>query len=680
LTDALARTLAPRSVALVGASARPGSLGHRMVGEALRSPGFERLHLVNPSYADIDGHPCVPDLHALDEAPDLVLLGVGDTRLVDQLTAAAKIGVRGAVVFGSAHGDGLRDEIRRVATDAGMALVGAGCMGFWNVRRGVRAMGYTEREDMETGPVSLITHSGSVFSTLLRTRLRLGFDLAVSSGQELVTTTADYVDHLVEHGETRVLALVLETIRGGDRLRWSLRRAREAGMEVVLLPVGSSPVGSALVAAHSGAVAGGSAAWEALAADVAGHLVSDLAELGDTLAVLSSTRRPRPGTGIVTVHDSGAERSLVADLAHTLDVPFADLSPATLAVLGDRLEPGLEPGNPLDVWNSGADTHRLFADCLTTIAADPAVGVSALAIDLVPEHDGDTAYPDAMLEVAAATTEPVVVLTGLPGAVDEDAADRLRAAGIPVLEGFRSGLLALRHLLDAVDRPAPDELVDGGFEARRLAPQPPNLALLAAYGIPTPAERVAVTADEAARAAAELGFPVVLKTATSGITHRSDVDGVKVGLADETAVRAAYDDLAARLGPDVTVHQQVPAGVELSVGIVLDPALGPMVVVAAGGVLVELMSDRAVALPPLTRAGAVRMLDGLRLRPLLDGFRGAAPVDLDALADVVVAVSRLARDQGDRIHALDLNPVVATPDGAFAVDVLIIPSTHEETT
>ena len=393
MSDALARTLEARSVALVGASARPGSLGRRMVTEAMRSPGLERVHLVNPSYAEVAGLPCVPDLNALDDAPDLVLLGVGDARLVDQLTAAAKVGARGAVVFGSAHADGVRDELRRVASDAGMALVGAGCMGFWNVRRGVRAMGYTERDDLPVGPVSLVTHSGSVFSTLLRTRLRLGFDLAVSSGQELVTTTADYVDHLVERGETRVLALVLETIRGGDRLRWSLRRAREAGMEVVLLPVGHSPLGSAMVAAHSGAVAGGSGSWEALADDVAGHLVADLAELGDTLAVLSSTRRPRPGTGIATVHDSGAERSLVADLAHGLDVRFAELGPATLAALADRLDEGLVAENPLDVWGGGADTHRVFADCLAAMAADPAVGVTALAVDLVPEHDGDTVLP-----------------------------------------------------------------------------------------------------------------------------------------------------------------------------------------------------------------------------------------------------------------------------------------------
>ena len=303
LSDALPRSAAvaamleASSVAVVGASSRPGSFGQRMVGEVLRSPGAQKVWLVNPGYTEVAGRPCLPDLRAVDEAPDVVLLGVGDQRLVEQLTAAAEVGARGAVVFGSAHADGVREELRRIARDAGMALCGAGCMGFWNVRRGVRAMGYTERDDLPVGPVSLVTHSGSVFSTLLRTRLRLGFDLAVSSGQELVTTTADYVDHVVAHTDTRVLALVLETVRDGARLRACLRAARAAGIEVVLLPVGGSPLGSSLVAAHSGAVAGESGSWEALADDVAAHLVGDLAELGDTLAVLSSGRRPRPAAG-----------------------------------------------------------------------------------------------------------------------------------------------------------------------------------------------------------------------------------------------------------------------------------------------------------------------------------------------------------------------------------------------
>ena len=673
--DAVAAMLEARTVAVVGASPRPGSLGERMVGEVLRSPGAEKVWLVNPGHAEVAGRPCLPDLGALDEAPDVVLLGVGDARLADQLTAAAAVGARGAVVFGSAHAPGVREELRRIALDAGMALCGAGCMGFWNVRRGLRALGYVESDAVPVGPISLVTHSGSVFSTLLRTRLRLGFDLAISSGQELVTTTADYVDHVVDHGDTRVLALVLETVRDGARLRTSLRRARTAGLEVVLLPVGGSALGSALVTAHSGALAGSSASWEALADDIDGHLVGDLAELADTLAVLASPRRP-VGGGLATVHDSGAERSLVADLADATGVAFADLSPDTRSTLAVRLDDGLEPSNPLDVWGGGADTRSLFADCLTAVAADPAVGITALAVDLVSEYDGDRSYVDAVLDAAAVTTAPLVVLTGLSAAIDEQAADELRMAGMPVLEGFRSGLLALRHLLSAAERVGPDDLDLRVDEARRSRLRHVPLeseSMLAAYGIATPAARHAATAVAAVAAAEAVGWPAVLKTAAAGMPHRSDVGGVVLGLVDAAGVRAAYDDVAARLGPDVTVHRQVPPGVELSIGLVRDPALGPLVVVAAGGVLVELLHDRVVALPPLSPEGARRMLDRLRLRSLLDGFRGAPPVDLDALVDVVVAVSRIAHELGDDLAALDLNPVIATADGAVAADVLVVP-------
>ena len=311
-------------------------------------------------------------------------------------------------------------------------------MGFWNVRRGLRALGYVERGPLPTGPVSLVTHSGSVVLRAAAHPTRGSASTsrcrpARSWSPRRPTTSTTLVDHT----ETRVLALVLETVRDGARLRSSLRRARAAahrggaaaGRRLAPRRRRSSPPTPVRWRATT-------AAWEALCDDVAGHRVGDLAELGDTLELLASPRRPRPGTGLATVHDSGAERSLVADVAHDAGVPFADLSEARGRARG-RLDSGLDAGNPLDVWGSGADTRGLFADCLRTLAADPAVGVTALTVDLVPEYDGDTSYVDAVLDVAAATDGPLVVLTGLPAALDEEAAERLRAAGVPVLEGFR---------------------------------------------------------------------------------------------------------------------------------------------------------------------------------------------------------------------------------------------------
>lgn len=630
----VAAMLEARSVAVVGASTRPGSFGERMVTEVLRSTGSRRVHLVNPSYDDM-----LPDLGALDEAPDLVLLGVNDKRLPGQLAAAAEVGARSAVVFGSAVG--VRDQLRDIATEAGVALCGAGCMGFWNVRSGLRAMGYVERESVPRGPISVITHSGSVFSTLLRSRRRLGFDLVVSSGQELVTTAADYVDHVVEATETKVLALVVETIRG--ELRASMRAAREAGIEVVVLPVGGSPLGAAMVAAHSGAIAGDDAAWEALCEDTGSIRVHDLAELTDTLELLGTVRRGA-GTGLATVHDSGAERTLLVDLAHAHDVPLAVIGETTRARLAAELDEGLDATNPLDVWGEGRDTRELFGACLAAMAADPEVGITVLAVDLVEEYDGDTSYPDAVLDVSAG---PLAVLTSVPAAIDEAAATRLRAAGIPVLEGMRSGLLALRHLLRPPALP------------ERTAPREPG-------EIPQPAFHRVSSREEARAVALELGT-VVLKTADLAIQHKTEVGGVVLGLTADT-IGAAYDEMSARLGPAATVHATAPPGVELSLGIVRDPQLGPMIVVAAGGVLVELIADRAVALPPLSRDRARAMLDRLRIRPLLDGWRGAPAADIDSVVDLIVTVGDLAVAG----HTLELNPVVAGADGVLALDVLVI--------
>src|SRR3954471_18227286 len=358
-TDAVHAMLGARSVAVVGASARPGSFGERLVTEVLRSPSALAVHLVNPRYDEVFGRPCVASLEDIDGPVDVVLLGVGDDALDGELARAAARGDRSAVVFGNAVLDGQRSRLAALARDARMGLCGGGCMGFVHIVGGLRAIGYLEREPLPAGPIALVTHSGSAFSALLRTRRALGYTLAVSSGQELVTTVADYVDYALDLTETRVVALLLESPRATDRLLASLRRAAEADVPAVLLTVGGSPAGAEMVAAHSGAVAGADAGWEALAEATGALRVGDLDEMVNTLELLALGVRARPtrvGGGIASVHDSGAERALTADIAHDLGVPFADLASSTLSALDGLLDPGLTAANPLDVWGTGADT------------------------------------------------------------------------------------------------------------------------------------------------------------------------------------------------------------------------------------------------------------------------------------------------------------------------------------
>ncbi len=663
-----------RSVAVVGASERPDSFGWRLTTEVLRSPGLTRVHLVNPGRTSVLGQPCVPTLHDVPEPVDLVLLGVPDAVLAPTLAVAAARGDAGAVVYGPAYG--VKSEVVEAAGE--MAVVGGGCMGFVDTTTGVRAIGYLERDPLPTGSIALVTHSGSVFSALLRTHRRLEYSVVVSSGQELVCTTADHLAYALSLPETRVIGLVLETMRDAAALQAGLAEAAARDVPVVALTVGSSVRGQALVDAHSGAIAGSDAGWEALFTAYGVHRCLDLSELTDSLETFAIARRPSPsgGRGLATVHDSGAERVLVADVAERLGVPFAELAAATVERLAALLDPGLEPTNPLDVWGSGADTEDLFGDALAVLADDPEVGAVALAVDLVEEYDGDESFPQALEGLLARTDKPVAVLSNLPSAVDQAAAARLRALGIPVLEGTVSGLRALGHLLAPAPRPRAAAVVDQArrerWSKRGLGDWP---ALLADYGIAVATTAVVTSRAEALAAADRLGYPVVLKTGEGAIHHKTEAEGVHLGVADQDAVGTAYDDLAARLGPRVLVQRHV-SGVEVALGIVRDPLLGPLVVVAAGGILVELVGERAVALPPYGRETAEELVRGLRVARLLDGYRGSAPADVAALVDTVVALGQLAVELGDLLEGVDLNPVVVAPassgGGALVVDALVL--------
>jgi acyl-CoA synthetase (NDP forming) len=712
--------LEARSVALVGASPRPGTLGARMVAEVARSPAGPAMYLVNPRYREIDGVPCHPSLAALPHPVDLVLLGVPDAALAGQVELAARRGDRSAVIFGGAFGIAggaagdpgpaepgtgvavrgasppapgaghgatarFREHIATTARAAGMALCGAGCMGFVNVGYGLRAIGYQEPEQLPAGPVALVTQSGSVFSAMLRTRRALGYTVAVSSGQELVTAAAQYARYALDLPQTRVLALVLEAMRDTAALQHVLEAAAVRQIPVVLLTAGRSAAGRALVTAHSGALAGPEGAWEALADAYGVHRVADLAELTDTVELFTIGRRPPPGPrgGIATVHDSGLERAHIADLAADLGVPFASVGEVTLGRLAEVLDPGLEPGNPLDMWGASAKARWQLTESLAALAADPAVAAVALAVDLVTEFDGDRSYADALADAAGRTGKPLAVLANIPAAVDPAFAGELRAAGIPVLEGARTGLLALGHLLahgtwSARPRPLPVDRARRDRWLRALRSGPLDAAdgfrLLRDYGIRAARAKPADSAAAALTAATRIGYPVVLKTAEPGVAHKSDAGGVVLGIRGAAGLDAAYADLAARLGPRVLVCETVGPGTELSAGIASGGDLGPLVVVGAGGVLVEHLADRAVALPPVDAAGARRMLSRLRVARLLTGFRGQPPADLGAVSAAITGVSAIACELGGELAALDVNPLICGPSGAVAVDVLVEPA------
>lgn len=688
--DPLDPLFRPRAVAVVGASGTPGSFGQALLLGVIAGGFRGTVYPVNPARAEIDGLPCWPALADLPERPDCALLAVADERLPSALAAVVDAGIPAAVAFGGMpaplpDGTPLPDRLREIARAGNVALLGGNAMGFFNYRDGLFAAGYPPAERNPPGGIAIVSHSGSAFSALANARRGLRFGWAISPGQELVVSVADCLRFVVRQPGTRVVGLFLEAIRDPAGFAAALDDAAARHIPVAVLKVGRSERGGEMARAHSGALAGSDAAFGAFCERHGVLLVRTLDELADTLELLAAPKRPTGG-GLALASDSGGERAMIVDLAADLGIAWAPLAPETEAALAAVLDPGLEPANPLDLWGSGRDWEASYDAALRILAADPAVGLLLFAVDLIGGSRLLEGYAGVAERAAAALDVPFAVLGNLGSTVDPAVAARLRNAGIPVLLGTGTGLVAARHALawrptPAAPEPSPlaPELVEtwrSRLEAANGEPldEVAGKKLLAAAGVPVVPERLACSRGDALAAAADLGWPVAMKTAFPGIAHKSDRGGVLLGLADQAAVGAAWDDLAARFGPRVVVQQQIRSAhaVELLLGLTVDPQFGPLLAVGLGGVWVEALGDVAHALAPVDAATAHRLLARLRGVRLLDGFRGAPPVDRDAVAAAIAAFSRLAV-LAPWLEAVEANPLIAGPDGVIAVDALVIP-------
>jgi acyl-CoA synthetase (NDP forming) len=670
--------LLARSVAIIGASERQGSVGDQVLRQ-LVSGGFEgSIYPVNPRYEKLHALPCFADLESVGEPVDLVVLAVANAHLEAGLTDASKIGAGSAVVFASCHGEAsdgtpLRARLHEIAAEAGIPICGGNGMGFLNIEAGLRVCGFYQPPDLDPGGVTFLSHSGSLFSALLHNRRGIRFNLVVSTGLEINTPMDRYLAWALDRESTRVVALFLETIRDPGGFKAALAAASDRDVPVVALKVGASSAGQKAVATHSEALAGDDAVYEALFDAYGVHRVWSMDEMADTLELFSAGRGAT-AFGLGAVHDSGGERAMLIDTADRVGVPLPELSSATTDRISAVLDPGLEPANPVDAWGTGRDAEVVFAECLRALADDPGVGAMAFCVDLTPEEQPDGAYYHAALEVARSTEKPFMVLGNLASTIDPYQSGLLREAGVPVLEGTETGLQAVRHLLDRHRRSLITRL---GSRMSAVADPSPGIAgesaalvVLAAYGIPTPRLVAVASEDEAVDAASKIGYPVVLKTAES-IEHKTESGGVVVGIGHEAQLRESYRQLRDRLGPKALVGETVPTGVEVGLGMITDPQFGPVVLLSAGGTLIELIGDRVALLPPIDLPRARAALDRLSIRSLFEGARGMPPVNLEALSEVVARFSELAFDGAGRLAAVDVNPVIAGPERSVAVDALM---------
>jgi acyl-CoA synthetase (NDP forming) len=620
-----------------------------------------------------------------------VVLTLGDARVEAALEDTIEHGAKSATMMSSLAlldetGSLLRDRVARKIRDSGLLVCGANGMGFYNCADGVWVCGFDTRENHRRGgSVTLISHSGAGMSGIIDCEQRIDFNLAVSTGQELSVSMDQYMDFALEQPETRVIGLFMETARNPEGLIAAFRKANEKEIPVVVLKVGRTELSARLTVSHSGAIAGREEAYRALFDRYGVQRVGDMHELATALMMFAQPHAVAGG-GLVSIHDSGGERQLLIDLAEELSVPLTQISPPTRSILESRLDPGLPPVNPLDAWGAGGpDADRIMEDCLAALMSDPGAAMGAVVHDRAPMSGLYETYFDYMRRGHEASGKPVFLVSNHQGSGSDPAAVAVTREGFPVLDGLRPFLAGVRCLLEHRDfhsraaeplaRPAANvvkrwraKLAGGGaldeFSAGRL---------LDDFEIPTNPARLATNETTLLAEAKQLGFPIVLKTARAGVLHKTDCDGVKLGIGDEAELREAYAEMSARLGERVMLAPMLDVrGVEMVLGLIRDEQFGPVVMLGFGGINVEAIHDVACALPPFGRNTARRLLVSLQLRTLLDGLRDRPAVDIDSYCVAAERFSIMAAALGDVIDEIDVNPMIVHPDGCIAVDALVV--------
>jgi acetate---CoA ligase (ADP-forming) len=691
----LAALLAPRSIALVGAS-EASSWSLALVTN-FATLGFQgRLHLVNPRHSQQFGLPCHRHVSDIPDQVDCAYVMTGTGAASEVVEDCGRKGVRSLVLLTAGfkevgvEGAELERAVVERCRELGITMLGPNCLGFVNYLEKIPAYGLLLAGPLRAGGIAIASQSGGMVLPFHRLAMSrgIGLALAVSIGNEAMCTASDFLAHFVARDDVRVVGALLEGIRDPAGFLRAAELAREAGKPLVILKIGRSEAAHRATIAHTASLAGADAVMDAVFRQHGIIRVDSPEELIETCALLATSGWPSGGRTAV-VSTSGGAASLIPDLALGTRIEIPDFAASTKARLEAILPTFGHAQNPLDTTGVIVNQPKLLAACVEAVAAEN--GFDALLIN--SDAPRDPGSNPAGIEERVASLAEFVHRGPLFTAIAATVGTELSPFGLETLarhrlhfaNGLALGVKALDHAIfygqararerpapSWKQRPAPNFLSDhAGVLAEPLARR-----LLAEYGIVGPAEQVTHSADEAAAAAEAIGFPVVVKVESADIPHKTEVGGVKLGVSTPDEVRQAYE-LVSHCAPGarvdgVLIARQVFPVAELIVGVKQDDHFGPVVLVGLGGIFAESIHDVSIRLPPIDEETAQGMLSELRGVEVLHGARGRPPADLEAVSRVLVALGDLALDLGERLAELDVNPLFALPDGALAGDALVV--------
>jgi acetyl-CoA synthetase len=679
MSSELRRLLAPQRIALIGGAwtdwvaAAGRAIGYR--GETWR---------IHPSRESTDETHYFRSVDELPGSPDAAFVAAPASDVPEIAAALARKDAGGFVCFASGFdetGTETGTQLTRalVASAGSVPYTGPNCYGLVNFFDRVALWPDQVVGGQLDRGVAIITQSGTLGLTLMFNHRSLPIGYLITVGNQTRISVEDLIDTLTDDPRVSAFGLYLEGLKDPVRFAAAVAKARAMGKPVALVKAGRTEAAARTAATHTGAMTGADAVFDAFCRDAGIARCETLATLVETLKVFH-LGGPLRGRRIMVIGASGGDMAMTSDVSRNLNLEFPPVTESTRQTLTNILGPRVTIGNPFDfhtyIWFDQPKLRQLFT---TLFEAD--YDALAFMLDCPPADRADTSafdMPiDEFIDVAGKYTTRAAMLASLPETLYEGVRQRCFAGGVVPAQGQREALEAFELAADVGEcwqRGTQPDLVlprRGRGTARTLG-EDEGKAALAAHGLPIPRSRV-VPADDAAAAASQIGFPVVMKVATTALAHKSDVGGVVLNIDSPAAASAAAARLKA-LAPDVLVEEMIKDGVaEVLVGITVDPQFGQVLVLGTGGVLTELLHDSTSLLPPFTAPRIQAALGRLRLARLLGGFRGKPAGDIDALVRAVLAITRYAADHRDRLLELDVNPIIVRPEGrgVVAVDTLI---------
>ncbi|HSF48942.1 MAG TPA: acetate--CoA ligase family protein [Burkholderiales bacterium] len=689
-SNAIAAALAPKSIAIIGASDNPNKVGGRPV-DYLKRFGFQGpIYPINPARESVQGVRCYPDLASLPEAPDLAIVALAGEGVAGAIRACTVKGVRAAIVLSSGFGEtgekGKQEqaEIAAEAARAGMRIVGPNSQGLANFSNGAVANFSTMFTQLphQDGPIAIVSQSGATSAalyTLLRER-GLGVRYVLATGNEADVTASELALETARDPAIKLIVLYTESIQDPEVLASAAALARERGIPIVALKAGRTASGAAAAASHTGALVNADGVVDAFfkrhgiwrANDFEGIVHAAELYLKDNL---------RLGRNLVVISNSGSSCVMLADAADALGLPLAKLSDRTKEKLREALASFAAVENPIDLTAAILGNKEVFGRVLRAIAEDPAGDLFLISLPVAGAGYDLERLADDTLAFEKQTGKTVVVVATLSSVLGP-----FRARGLATFTSERQAMLALdqitRHaLLIQTRHSATGTAISVSLSAgdAPFLDEAESLALLSKSGVPVVAHKLCRNADEAVAAWKQMASPVVVKACSEGLPHKSEYGLVFLNKNSEDDVRAAFEACRKGMealkvaGSGVIVAKMEKGRREMAIGGKIDPVFGPVIMVSDGGKYIEAMPDFCLLVPPFDAAEVKAELKGLRIAPLFAGVRGEPPMDLDALCDAVVGVASVMSGAKGAIASIDLNPVMvrSQDEGVVVVDALI---------